>query len=137
MLGCGSSEESRQDMVDTTGVGIWRAPGVKFETKTDTVNSVHRSGWSEAGTGEHEGQVRFMVQVGAFKDPQNASRLQELTRARYGVPVVNDFNIQYGLYQIRIGFFETWDEADAFRRRLRSEHKNDYSDCWIVQLKTR
>jgi hypothetical protein len=37
-------------------------------------------------------------------------------------------------YQIRIGFFETFDEAEKFLRRQKSEIEDDYKDAWIVQL---
>lgn len=76
-----------------------------------------------------------MVQIGAFKDPYNASRIQTLARARYRIPVLNDFHPVYGLYQIRIGFFETVEAARGFRDRLRQEFPNDYADSWVVQLK--
>jgi hypothetical protein len=51
------------------------------------------------------------------------------------MPVLNDYHIQMGLYQIRIGFFETRRGAEAFRKRMVMEHPAEYKDSWVVQLK--
>ena len=82
-----------------------------------------------------EYQIKFMVQIGAFKDPQYASAVQTAARERYHMPVLNDYNTSYALYQIRIGFFETKEAAYAFRLRMRREYPADYRDAWVVQLK--
>lgn len=76
-----------------------------------------------------------MVQIGAFKDPHNASKVQVSARNRYHMPVLNDYDIAHGYYQIRIGFFESEDAARALCERLQKEYPNDYKDSWVVQLK--
>ena len=76
-----------------------------------------------------------MVQIGAFKDPKNASRMQVTARQRYHLPVLNDYNTKYALYQIRIGFFESREAAQTFRQQMSQEHPHDYKDSWVVQLK--
>jgi cell division septation protein DedD len=75
-----------------------------------------------------------MVQIGAFKDPHLATAVQSTARQRYHMPVLNDYNIQVGLYQIRLGFFETRSSAQAFRRKMVQEYPADYKDSWVVQL---
>ena len=110
-------------------------PPLQFETKTDTVLT-HGAGNQGPTDIEDRGpQIRFMVQIGAFKDPQNASHIQTTARERFRMPVLNDYHPQLTLYQIRIGFFETYEAAQAFRLRLIKEHPKDYNDSWIVQLK--
>jgi hypothetical protein len=76
-----------------------------------------------------------MVQIGAFKDPQLATGVQTRARERYHLPVLNDYNILVGLYQIRIGFFETRDAANDFKARMMKAFPEDYKDAWVVQLK--
>jgi hypothetical protein len=108
---------------------------LEFETRTDTVTTVHRR---EHGTTGAEGrgvQVRFMVQVGAFKDPHKAAAVQAEARKRFQMPVLNDFHAALGLYQIRLGFFDSRVSANAFRQRMIQEYPADYRDSWVVQLK--
>lgn len=108
---------------------------MEFETRTDTVSVEKRSQETPA---EHEArtiQIRYMVQIGAFKDPQFASMVQLTARDRYHLPVLNDFNTALALYQIRIGFFETREDAYAFRKKMQRDFPNDYKDAWVVQLK--
>jgi cell division septation protein DedD len=76
-----------------------------------------------------------MVQIGAFKVARNASRVQTTARSRYHLPVLNDYNTAHALYQIRIGFFETKDDAYKFRQQMQLEHPADYKDAWVVQLR--
>jgi cell division septation protein DedD len=75
-----------------------------------------------------------MVQIGAFKDAQNASRIQALARERYHQPVFNDYNTAISLYQIRLGFFETREAAREFRDRMAREFPEEYKDSWVAQL---
>ncbi len=110
-------------------------PQMIFETKTDTIHTLKQKTDDLLPTARNELQIRYMVQIGAFKDPHNASKLQVSTRDRYHMPVLNDYDIARGLYQIRIGFFESEDAARAFCHQLRKEHPDDYKDSWVIQLK--
>ncbi len=108
---------------------------MQFETKTDTVAMEKALRKSGSPRGSREPQIRYMVQIGAFKDPQYASFVQTTARSRYHLPVLNDYNTAHALYQIRIGFFEKRDDAYKFRQRMQHEHPSDYKDAWVVQLK--
>jgi cell division septation protein DedD len=108
---------------------------VEFETRTDTVTATHADPLIPAGSPARGVQIRFMVQIGAFKDPKNASAVQTETRRRYHLPVLNDFNAARGLYQIRMGFFESRENAAAFRQKMLEEYPRDYTGSWVVQLK--
>jgi len=131
-MGCGTVEESQESTPPPPPVV---RQGMEFETRTDTVYS-RSTGTSGSKTAiERERQIRFMVQIGAFKDPQKASRVQIHARERYGLPVLNDFHPTLALYQIRIGFFETRAAAYTFRERMHKEFPDDYKDSWVVQLK--
>ena len=110
-------------------------PRMQFETRTDTVSTEKTQHKRGAQPASREQQIRFMVQIGAFKVPRNASRVQTTARARFHLPVLNDYNTARALYQIRIGFFETKDDAYKFRQQMQQEHPADYKDAWVVQLR--
>lgn len=109
-------------------------PAVNFEAKTDTVAAIS-SERPDGSAGIQPVEIRFMIQVGAFKDPHNAGKMQIVTRERYRMPVMNDYNAQLALYQIRIGFFESREAAYEFRQRLMNDYPTEYKDAWVVQLK--
>ena len=105
-----------------------------FETRTDTVTSEQ---YSEGERALHRGdqpQIRYGVQIGAFKDPQNASRVQLVARERFQMPVVNDYQASEGLYNIRMGNFVTRDSAYVLRDHIQRAYPGDYQDSWIVEF---
>lgn len=110
------------------------APRMEFESRTDTVNAVHTEEGAQRDSGGKP-SIRFMVQIGAFRDPHLASNVQNTARQRFKLPVLNDYNTQLSLYQIRIGFFETREAALAFREQMQKSFPGDYTDSWLVQLK--
>jgi cell division septation protein DedD len=108
---------------------------MEFESKTDTVAMEKALLDSVAAHETRNIQIKYMVQIGAFKDPQLATAVQSAARERYHLPVLNDFNTSHTLYQIRIGFFETREDAYDFRQKMRGDFPQDYKDAWVVQLK--
>lgn len=133
LAGCGATSEPER-VPPPPQVIQQPAPRMEFESQTDTVNAVH----TEEGAGHLPGgepQIRFMVQIGAFRDPHLASNVQNTARQRFKLPVLNDYNTQLSLYQIRIGFFETREAALAFREQMQKSFPGDYADSWLVQLK--
>ena len=142
LAGCGSGgelqQQEQQPRVPPVVLPDTPPPQLppRFETQTDTV-IVTRESEQEAAvdSGLANPNVRFMIQIGAFQDPQNASAAQNLARERYHLPVLNDYTARIGLYQIRIGFFETRSAAHEFLVRMQTEFPQDYRDSWVVQLK--
>lgn len=135
--GCSSSPES-QGIPPTPPVAPvvqQTTPQMEFETRTDTIHTVRSNPGEVVQTENTEPLIRYMVQIGAFRDAHNASRVQMNARERYHVPVVNDYEVTRGLYQIRLGFFESVESAQAFCARLQREHPGEYKDSWVVQLK--
>jgi cell division septation protein DedD len=138
LTGCGSAEESA---VEQTPAPPQQRPApapvrrLEFETRTDTVTALHGADRRPAGASGREVQIRYMVQIGAFKDPHRASEVQAEARKRYRMPVLNDYHAARGLYQIRLGFFVSRSSAHEFRQRMLKEHPEDYRDSWVVQLK--
>ena len=108
---------------------------ISFRASTDTVATTHPEGEGTAESQNGNRDIRFMVQIGAFQNPANASVVQRLARERYHKPVLNDYHTGLKLYQVRIGFFEDYQSASGFRSQMIQEHPSDYRDAWIVQLK--
>jgi cell division septation protein DedD len=136
LSGCGTTEHVENQPQQQPATSESNPPrAMQLESKTDTVNAVHGMSQPAENSALREPQIKFMVQIGAFKNPVNASAVQILARERYHLPVLNDYNIKSGLYQIRIGFFESKDSAYAFRRQMQGDHPEAYLDSWVVQLK--
>ena len=132
--GCGAGAEMTTE--EAVAPDTVRVPEpFHFETQTDTIRTQRTSRPEVAPTRPTQGSIRFMVQIGAFKDPRKASSLQQEARSRFHLPVLNDYHTKYSLYQIRIGFFATRDEAEQFKRQMQGQFPGDYSDAWVVQLK--
>jgi cell division septation protein DedD len=133
-MGCGSGEEMTQE--ETVAPDTVRVPEpVRFETQIDTIHTQRNSRPAIPPPHSVPEAIRFMVQIGAFKNPRNANALQQQARARFHQPVLNDYHTTYSLYQIRIGFFATREEAEQFRQQLQEQFPGDYKDAWVVQLK--
>lgn len=109
----------------------------EFVARVDTVEaagSAASGGAAVADSTIATGEVFFSVQIGAFKEPANASTVQALARERYTLPVLNEFQERPGLYRIRIGNFTTREEATAHLARMRTAFPADYRDSFILQL---
>jgi cell division septation protein DedD len=107
----------------------------EFVAKVDTVEAAGALEPVVADSTLAEGEVRFSIQIGAFREPANASTAQAHARERYPLPVLNEFQERAGLYQIRIGSFTTREEARIQLTRMRSEFPAEYKDSFIVQAK--
>ena len=134
--GCGSSREPAAGGNPGPPIPRSESPDrVQFHTQADTVTALHGSELGMVGTPGRTPQIRFMVQIGAFRDPHHASAVQAGARKRYHMPVMNDYLAGSGLYQIRIGFFESRENAHSFQQQMRRDYPSEYGDSWIVQLK--
>jgi cell division protein FtsN len=134
--GCGSSEEPAAVEKPAAPSPRNESPDkVQFHTRADTVTALHAAEHGTVGAPGRRAQIRFMVQIGAFRDPHYASAVQGEARKRYHMPVLNDYLAGPGLYQIRIGFFESRRDARTFQQQMRRDYPSEYKDSWIVQLK--
>jgi cell division septation protein DedD len=133
--GCGSSSESDRDWMNVSPMDSTATAPRTFETRTDTVQAQseqHPSTLPSTTTSATGSQ--YTVQIGAFKDAKLAGAAQALARKRYQLPAVNDYNTQRRRYQVRIGFFDTLEEANQFCAKLRKEFAAEYKHAWVVQL---
>lgn len=129
LCSCGASEEQTKppDLIRQEST-------IDFRSSEDTVLTSRPAGEAVEETSSAERPIRFMVQIGAFANPVNASRVQDLARERFGIPVFNDYRTDLRLYQVRIGFFEDREAATTFRAELMQKFPGDYHDAWIVEL---
>ena len=75
----------------------------------------------------------FAVQVGAFKDRNNAERLKERIESQFGPVVIQDFDRGDGLfYRVRVGRARTEDAASALAESLRKA--NLATETFVVRL---
>jgi cell division septation protein DedD len=135
--GCGTTEETAQPSPPEPKPVVKEEPPprVQFESRTDTVAVVHATAPDSSAPTGKQPEIRYLVQIGAFRDPQLATAAQAAARSRYQLPVLNDYNPLVGLYQIRIGSFLTREAANEFKSRMQKEFPADYRDSWIVQLR--
>lgn len=106
----------------------------EFVARVDTIEAAGTAGAVVADTTLADGAVLFSIQIGAYKEPANASAAQSQARERYTLPVLNEFQPSPGLYRIRIGNFSTREEATAHLVRMRVAFPADYKDSFILQL---
>jgi rare lipoprotein A len=75
----------------------------------------------------------FAVQVGAFKDRNNAERLKERIESQFGPVIIQDFDRGDGLfYRVRVGHESTEDAARALAQSLRGA--NLATETFVVRL---
>jgi cell division septation protein DedD len=130
LVGCATIEETGREPEGPPG----GSPGRTFETRTDTVDAVEGPRSAAEGNTSLAAGTGFAVQIGAFRDPRNASAAQTAARSRFQIPVTNEYNALAGLYFIRAGFFHSRKEAVRFRETIVSRFPADYADSWIVEV---
>ena len=135
--GCGTSEQTEETSAPLAPPPTQPAPPAppEYRSQVDTVSALQAAPLSPDSSGAAAAQERYVVQIGAFKDPALANTAQSLARQRYAMTVLNDYNPLVGLYQIRVGFFDTKEEAYLFRARIQKEFPEEYTDAWVVQFK--
>jgi cell division septation protein DedD len=81
---------------------------------------------------ERPANTAYTVQVGAFARTQHALQTQKLARERCGeLPIFNYFEPYDKLYRIRVGKFDTRQQADSLRKWMIKQFPSDYTDSWI------
>lgn len=129
---CGTTEESDRRWLQSTPDSTQQVAAQAFETRTDTV--AVRYSKDEPTAGQRGSTARYSVQIGSFRVQRNAARAQSLARQRFQSPVINDYDAGRRLHHIRVGFFSTREEAEAFRARLVAAYPHEYDDAWIVRI---
>jgi cell division septation protein DedD len=135
--GCGTSSESDRRWLQLPADSAARSPKTEFETQTDTIAAQQQEEQAPRGTSPRPTGARYAVQIGSFRMQGNASRAVAQARQRFQQPVVNDYNSPRQRYQVRVGFFLTREDAEAFRTRIVNEYPREYGDAWVVRITSR
>lgn len=135
--GCGTSAETDRQWLQLPVDSIAHASESQFQTHTDTVAAQQHKEPPARGTSQQPAGARYTVQIGSFRIQRNASEAQARARQRFQQAVVNDYNSARRRYQIRVGFFPTREEAEAFRTKIVNEYPREYGDAWIVRMTPR
>lgn len=81
---------------------------------------------------ERPANTAYTVQVGAFARTDHALRAQKAARERFAdLPIFNYFEPFDRLYRVRVGKFDTRQQADSLRKWMLKQFPTDYSDSWI------
>jgi len=75
----------------------------------------------------------YAVQVGAYKMQDNADRVAELAKERFGKQVYTYPDKTSGLFKVMVGNFITKDEARRFRDEMAQRFPSDYKDAWVSE----
>ncbi len=129
--GCGSQEQATQERMDNPPQAEPQ-PAMSIETRTDTVATIHPPAQEPPPGAAAAAVQRFKVQIGAFRDPQHASLVQNQARERFATAASNEYDTGSGTYRIRIGSFETRKEAEDFRKKMQQDFPGEYGDAWII-----
>jgi cell division protein FtsN len=131
---CGPSSVSEREWMNIPPMDTTRT-SQSFETRTDTVFAKgEKPEERTASRATDATRVQYTVQVGSFKTATHAATIQARARQRYHLPVVNDYDSQRRRYRVRIGFFDTNEEALQLCGKLKKEFPEDYKDAWVTQL---
>jgi cell division septation protein DedD len=130
------SESGRARVDSLRRADSLRAKRAGFTSQHDTlVASVMRT--TKAGQRaikpiERPANPAYTVQVGAFARTDYALRAQKLAKDRFSdLPIFNTFEPFDKLYRVRIGKFDTHQQADSLRASMMKAYPNDYTDSWI------
>jgi cell division septation protein DedD len=113
-----------------------RARRAGFTSQHDTLKAsvvkTAKSGMRGVKPIERPENTAYTVQVGAFARTQHALRAQKLAKDRFAeFPIFNDFEAYDKLYRVRVGKFDTRQQADSLRKSMAKQFPADYSGSWI------
>ncbi|MER3524591.1 MAG: hypothetical protein C4326_11150 [Ignavibacteria bacterium] len=134
VCGCGTTSDTDRRWLQLPPDTVAQAPQPDFETRTDTIAVHTTADISPRAAASPADTVRFSVQIGAFRNRRFAGAAQSKARARFELPVISDYIPARRLYHLRVGFFETREQAEAFRAKIIQHYPNEYGDAWVVRI---
>jgi hypothetical protein len=104
----------------------------QHDTLMASVVKTSKSGARAVKPIERPANAAYTVQVGAFARTDHALRAQRIARERFAdLPIFNYFEPYDKLYRVRVGKFDTRQQADSLRRLMLKQFPTDYTDSWI------
>jgi len=161
--GCSSSGTTQKEATDSTAVStadssalqIQQSPPQKkshkqrispsgkqqgFVTQEDTIEAqvvtrnqgtVH----SKVPPQRSKKKKYYSVQIGAFRDLNNADRAHKLAKQRYKKPIYHFYDKAIKMYRITVGNFSQIKDAFVFLKTVHSKHPKEYKDAWVAEMK--
>jgi cell division protein FtsN len=127
LVGCSSSQDVREEQSAPV-----QQPAPQIDTTAARTAPLNQSAGSSQPT--IQPLMSFVVQVGAYKMPDNAERVAASARERFSRKVYTVRDKSTDTYKVMIGDFTTKDDARNFRDRIASEYPSDYKDAWVSEL---
>ena len=141
--GCSSSDQSGGQQESQSAPPAKTAPTSAEEVtkKSDTLNvnvqNTQRPAYNQqspSGTQPVPASGKYSVQIGAYKQAENADRIASLARERFGKNVYTIPDKANDLYKVMVGDFAVKDDARKFRDEMVQKFPNDYKDAWVSEL---
>lgn len=108
----------------------------QFSVQADTLDVEHQK--KTTGSGSTSVSVKasvpkkfYTVEVGAFRDPANVKRHQDLLTQRFKLPVRTEFDSTIHLTRVTIGTFSSREQAVQFMDTMKKEFPKEYIDIWV------
>ena len=146
LAGCGSSNEStsKDQSSSSTSQTSQKAPDqnqTDASQKTDTVPVDNKDSPQQPYDPHSSAPVtksamptgKFSVQVGAYKQQENADRVAALAKDRFGMNIYTIPDALSGLVKVYVGDFAVKDEARKFRDEMAQKYPVDYKDAWVSE----
>ena len=92
--------------------------------------SVRTAENDETGRPAANADMLYRIQIFASKFPEEAQNLADSLEAYFDEPASIDYEVPY--YKVRLGDFETLEEADNFLRLIR---KKGFPQAWVVKIR--
>ncbi|HXG39048.1 MAG TPA: SPOR domain-containing protein [Bacteroidota bacterium] len=136
LVGCSASDEATRKTEQSADTLSIRASDTRLTTDQDTVvasvTTQSKTSTRSAIDSTIAPGLAFTVQVGAFAEPKNALRAQQVAKDHFGhYPVFNQFEASLKLYRVSIGKFESREEALELLKEVRKVLPKEYTECWI------
>ncbi len=143
--GCAASSDQTTDKAATTSSSTPAAPSkpaAVVAAKPDTVNvAVQKAQKPPYETTDPvkttlppSSLIKFCVQVGAYKQQDNAGVIASLAKSRFAKNVYTILDPATNLYKVMVGDFTAKDDARMFRDRMVQQYPGDYKDAWVSEL---
>jgi cell division septation protein DedD len=143
LAGCSSSDQSGGQQQSQSTPPSTSAPlsSEEITKKSDTLNvnvqNTQRPAYNQQSpstTQQPPTSGKYSVQIGAYKQADNADRIASLARERFGKNVYTIPDKVNDLYKVTVGDFTIKDDARKFRDEMVQKFPYEYKDAWVTEL---
>ncbi len=134
----GNETEGKEDVYvfdDVTNIDTVAVENIPVQDSTEAVYGKNLSAPDETDPVKtaknlNPPESKFSVQLGAFSSLENANNFVNDIQSQFDFPLEIFFNEKVNLYTVRTKTFDTREEAEQLRDKLRKTKK--FSDAFIV-----